>query len=73
MEWREELIFIPRQGYRRAIIQGYDEIVVYVDNLDKDFVKGIIDKHNNAINKNSEKWIYEGISIMRKNNEKENN
>ena len=73
MKWREEIVFIPRRGNKRAIVQGYDDVVVFVDCLDKDFVKRIIDKHNAAIDENSEKWVYEGISIMRKNNDKKEN
>lgn len=67
MKWREDVVFIPKLGYKRVIIQGYDDIVEVVDCLDKGFVKRIIDEHNETIDKNSEKWIYEGIEIARNN------
>lgn len=65
MEWREEMIFIPKYGYRRAIVQ-HGEIIEFVDCLDKLFVKKIIDAHNKGINKTMEIWIKKGVEIAQK-------
>lgn len=65
MYWEEDIVLIPKFGYKRAIVRENGEIVELVDCLDKNFVKKIIDTHNKAIDRTMEIWVKEGVKIAK--------
>lgn len=65
MDWSYEVIEVNNEYHKVIYNSKLKEIIAIVDNLDKDFVQIIIDKHNESIDVEFEKGIYEGIDIAK--------